>query len=361
MLKKILIGLGILALLLLIGFAVAYYMLRPDKDKLLAFIQENPEKSAILLVRNDTLLAAKNTTKVMPLASTVKILLAIEYAEQAAAGQLDPDSLIALSELEQFYVVNTDGGAHPAWLRSVEDKIEAGKISLREIAKGMIKYSSNANTEWLSSLLGIEKINQRIDSLGLSQHTPFYYIVSALFVGKEAFPELKGEALVEQLKGLSQEEYIGFTNLIHERLLNEPDYKNVLGDLSMPVQRVWSDNLPASTVADYVCILKKINSRAYFSSRSQAYLDEVMEFVMKDPANQSWLKHSGMKGGSTAFVLTQALYARDTSDNLTELAYFFNGISIFEMIHLRESMNEFELNILRNPDFRAQVKKTLGQ
>lgn len=359
MLRKILIGLGILVLLLLIGFGVVYYLVRPDENRILGFIQENPDKAAILLVRNDSILAAKNTERQSPLASTVKILLAIEYAEQAAAGLLAPDSLIALSELEQFHVENTDGGAHPVWLSSVEDKIEDGKISLREIAKGMIKYSSNANTEWLSALLGLEKINARIDSLGLQNHTPFYYIVSALFVGKEAFPHLEGEELVNKLKALSQEEYISFTDTIHQRLLQDPEYKKEVGDLSMAVQRVWSDNLPASTVSDYVSILKKINSRTYFSAEAQAYLDEVMEFLMENPANQSWLKHSGMKGGSTAFVLTQALYARDKTDNLTELACFFNDISIFQLVQLQASMNEFGLKILSDKAFREQVTEVL--
>jgi D-alanyl-D-alanine carboxypeptidase len=35
----------------------------------------------------------------MPLASTVKIIIAIEYAEQAAQGQINPDEKISLSEL----------------------------------------------------------------------------------------------------------------------------------------------------------------------------------------------------------------------------------------------------------------------
>ena len=57
----------------------------------------------------------------------------------------------------------------PGWLKLVNDKIVNDAISIREIAKGMIKFSSNANTEWLSKKLGLEQINNRIDSLGIEK------------------------------------------------------------------------------------------------------------------------------------------------------------------------------------------------
>ena len=85
----------------------------------------------------------------MPLASTVKTIIAIEYAVQAAAGKINPDEEVGISELEKFHVKNTDGGAHPKWLDFVKNKINDDKITVREIAKGMIRFSSNANTEWL--------------------------------------------------------------------------------------------------------------------------------------------------------------------------------------------------------------------
>ncbi|MCS6821401.1 MAG: class A beta-lactamase-related serine hydrolase [Microscillaceae bacterium] len=46
----------------------------------------------------------KNIDKIMPLASTVKIILAIEYAEQSANGQLNPDKMVSINELDKFYI-----------------------------------------------------------------------------------------------------------------------------------------------------------------------------------------------------------------------------------------------------------------
>jgi len=361
MLKKILIGLGIVVGLVVLTGAFGVYYFLPSEDKVLDFIKSNSDKSSILLLRNDTIFAEQNIDKVMPLASTVKIIIAIEYAQQSANEIINPDELVSLIELDKFYVSNTDGGAHSSWLKSVKDKIVDDKISIREIAKGMIKFSSNANTEWLLNKLELEKVNSRIDSLGLKNHTKIYNIVSALFVGKELFPDLKEKELQKKLTELNQDKYIDATNKIHHKLLVDTLYKKDIGDLGMDIQRIWSDRLPSSTADDYVSVMKKINSRTYFTESSQKYLDEVMEYILENPANKEWLDHSGMKGGSTAFVLTKALYATDKKGNKTEMAYFLNDLSILQMTRLQMSMNEFELKVLTGNEFREKVKAELAK
>ncbi len=359
MLKKILIVLAILTLLAVVVIAYAAKNMKPDKDQVLTFLKEHPETTAIKLVRNGELVVGNNLTKVMPLASTVKIVIAIEYAEQAALGLLNPDEKISLTELEQFYAKNTDGGAHPGWLKHVEDKISEETVSIREIAKGMILFSSNANTEWLCDRLGLDKINARVDSMGVASHTEIYNIVSALYVGKELFPDTKGDALEAKLKSLSTEDYIAATARIHDKLKTETEYRNDLGDLGMGIQRIWSDRLPAATVEDYVKIMTLINSRTYFGPETHSYLDEVMEYLLENPQNAEWLEHAGMKGGSTAFVLTKALYATDKKGNKTELAYFLDDLGIFENMKLQGSMNAFELAILSDEDYLTTVAERL--
>ena len=349
--------------LLLLLFATACQSQLPepasDGDPILAFLAAHPDKSSMQLVRNDTVLADFHADRTMPLASTVKIIIAIEYAEQAAAGTINPDELIPLDELDRFYVANTDGGAHPAWLNAVSDQVKDNRVAVREIARGMINFSSNANTEWLSQRLGLEKINAQLERLEAKDHTPIYYLVSSLFVGKERFPGITGPALEEELRNLTTAAYIQTTNEVHQKLLNDQEYKDDLGDLSMNIQRVWSDRLPAATTADYVAVLKKINSRTFFNESAQRYLDEVLEGILANPANRQWLAHAGMKGGSTAFVLTKALYATDKDDNQTELAYFFNNLEPEENVSLQTSMNEFELKILTNPAFRDSIQRVL--
>ncbi|MBZ0098344.1 MAG: hypothetical protein K8F30_04630, partial [Taibaiella sp.] len=69
---------------------------------------------------------------------------------------------------------------------------------------------------------------------------------------------------------------------------------------------------------------------------------------MDNPANQQWLRHAGMKGGSTLWVLTKAIYATTTTGETTELAYFFNNLKMQDVDKLAMNMNSFELAILTN-------------
>ncbi|MGE0931610.1 serine hydrolase [Peijinzhouia sedimentorum] len=357
MLKKILIGLGVFIALIFITFGIAAYYFLPDKNTIPDFALAHPDKSAMMLMRNGELIAAHNPDKLMTLASTMKVVVAIEYAEQAQNGSIDPNEQIPITELDLYYIPNTDGGAHPAWLNWASDKINDGKISIRDITKGMIMFSSNANTEWLIDKLGMENINKQFDKLDLNQHTPIYPIVSALLVSKEFDIGIEREELIEKLQELSQQEYIDLTLDIHQKLKSDTSYKSTLGNLAFDLQKIWSDRLPASTAADYLKIMKLINDREYFAEGTQEYLDEIMEFMLANPANRSWLKHTGSKGGSTAFVLTRCLYATEISGDKTELVYFFNDLNFVEQQRLQMSINDFELQVLTDANFREELKE----
>lgn len=353
--------LGVLTGLVIVIIICLYFYYRPDANRVLDFIRKNPTKASILLIRNDDIIAQKNIDKLMPLASTVKIIIAIEYAEQCSNATLDPDELVSFAELDRFYIPKTDGDAHPNWIKSLGGQTTSDQVSIREIAKGMIRFSSNANTEWLLNRLGREHVNERLVKLGIRNHTKIYNSDAALFIGKELFPHLKGKELATAVSKLDTKEYLEAADTIHQKLLLDATYKSSLGDLSIELQKVWSDNLSASTVSEYAALMKKFNSKTYFGAKTQAYLDEVLEALMENPANRSWLKHCGMKGGSTLFVLTKALYATDKNGNKTELAYFFNDLSILQSVRLTRSLNAFELKILSDKNFVDRIHITLAK
>jgi D-alanyl-D-alanine carboxypeptidase len=128
----------------------------------------------------------------------------------------------------------------------------------------------------------------------------------------------------------------------------------------MDIQKIWSDRLPRATTEGYVSIMNKLNSKMYFNDTVHKYLDPLMEQIMKNPSNQEWLVHAGQKGGSTAFVLTIAMYATDKDGNKTELAFFANDLTLIEQAKLSRNMNGFQLKFLKDAEFRAFVKKELS-
>lgn len=77
---------------------------------------------------------------------------------------------------------------------------------------------------------------------------------------------------------------------------------------------------------------------------------------MGKPENSDWLQHAGQKGGSTAFVITIAMYATDKEGNQTELAFFANELSLIEQTKLSRVLNEFQLRFLRDSEFRELIR-----
>ncbi|MFZ1528484.1 MAG: serine hydrolase [Ferruginibacter sp.] len=328
-------------------------------DSILHFIKNNKSRSSLYLVQNDSVLARQNENMLMPLASTVKIMVAIEFAKQAGKKVIDEKSLVPLKELDKYYLFNTDGGAHPAWLQfeKKQNHIVNDSIPLIDVARGMILFSSNANTEYLMDLLGMDNVKNNIQLLGLKKHTALYPVVASLFMYQNP-KRLKEEKIIKGIKALDEEHYCRYIFDMHNALKYDTVLKASFNpfDLSMNMQKLWSNRLTASTTKEYAHIGSILNRRKYFDQATYAILSLVLESVMENPANKNWLKHAGMKGGSTAFVLTKALYATTQKEEKIEMAYFFNDLTQAENSKLQKWMNAFELSVLSKPEFRDRIR-----
>ena len=91
--------------------------------------------------------------------------------------------MVPLDHLNRYYFKGTDGGAHEAWLKDMKEsgKLKNNQVSLHEVAKITILQFECA-TDYLMDLLGVDKINLRINELGLKQHEDVYPIVGALLI-----------------------------------------------------------------------------------------------------------------------------------------------------------------------------------
>lgn len=370
------ITLGILAgtvIILGLGMGMWIWMLKKDINKedskyIVEFIKENVdnEKASLTINHNNQKWVEVNKNQQLPLASTVKTIVAIAYAQQAAEGKIDPQKEVPLEDLNTFYVPKTDGGAHEAWIAQLNKDNEIKKVPLSEIANGMIAYSSNANTEYLIKILGLENINLVPESLGISGHEPLYPFVSALFVPSQLMTEknLTKKETLAVLKGMGMSEYRNRAIEIHNKWLGNPltnlEKEQIIKMMDMDFQKIWSDRLPRSTTEDYALIMDKLNSKEYFNEDIHKYLDPLMEQLMENPNNREWLVHAGQKGGSTAFILTNVMYATDKDGNKTELALFSNDLTLKEQAKLSRNMNGFQLEFLTDKEFRTYVKEELS-
>ncbi|ADU29441.1 serine hydrolase [Evansella cellulosilytica] len=340
-------------IVILIGGA-AYYIFHDDPDYVQKYIDNNPDLASMHVSVDGESIVSEGADMKRPLASVVKTIIAIEYANQATKGTVDPGELIALEELEKFYLANTDGGAHPAWLdeMSASNKIVNNEVPLHEVAKGMIMFSSNANTDFLIEKLGADSINHVIEALDLENHDPVYPVVSALlvseFVNEQHDGSLSSDELKELLQSMSLEEYREIAWEVHDELKEgEADFFHESVSIPMDLQKIWSDRLPNATVKDYGKVMRAISDNTATVPGGEEVLRDVMEWPMElHASNREMYAHFGAKGGSTAFVLNQALYVEDHKGKKVELIIFTEGFSFIEQIKISRNMNAFLIQVL---------------
>ena len=108
---------------------------------------------------------------------------------------------------------------------------------------------------------------------------------------------------------MSDGDYAKAASFIHNELKNDRNYKKKFRpqDLTLKMQKKWSNRLPASTTKEYVQLCSILNNRKYFDENTYDILATVLETLMEKPTNRTWLVHAGLTSGSTDFVLTRAL------------------------------------------------------
>ncbi|SES25575.1 D-alanyl-D-alanine carboxypeptidase [Gracilibacillus ureilyticus] len=347
-------GLIITGTVVILLGAGAYYLFHDDPDYVENYMEDHPDLASLhVSVDGETVISQQGEEK-RPLASVVKTIIAIEFANQVAEGAIDPEEPISLSELDKFYLANTDGGAHPAWLEDMKanNKITNDQVTLHEVAKGMIQYSSNANTDFLLGKLGADSVNRVIETLELEQHDPVYPLVSALlaspYLNDQHDGNLSDRELEEMLLDMTMEEYRELVWEIHEKLNNdEADFFDESPSVSMDLQRIWSDRLPNASAEDYAKVMAAISNNTATIPGGEEILRELMEWPMEvHESNREKYAHLGAKGGSTAFVLNQALYAEDHNGKKVELIIFTEGFSFIEQIKMNQNMNSYMQKVL---------------
>ncbi|MEC0139813.1 serine hydrolase [Paenibacillus macerans] len=345
---------------------LVFYAKRKDERKteadVLQFLAAHPELASMYVMENDRVLIDYQSDVKRPLASVLKIILAIELAEQAAEGRIDMNEAVPLDSLRRFYIPGTDGGAHPSWLDALGPAVTAdGTVSLMEAAKGMIHYSSNANTEYFMERLGLDNINARIQKLALSRHDPIFPVSSAMLMyGYMTKYEHMSHRQAEQaMKGLTDQEYAAKAQLIFDWIRQNPESIPSLHDRStpIPVQRIWSSKLPGATVKEYAVLLQNIQKGESLSPEAARIAREIME---RKPKPESRYITIGSKGGSSLSIMNQTLYCEDKQGNRIQLALFIHEPQGLEIMWLGKKLDLFLQKYLTDDHFKQQVIQTLG-
>ena len=279
---------------------------------------------------------------------------------QVEENKIQKDTKVSLDELKRFYFKNTDGGAHEAWLDEMKrvGGIENNEVSLHDVAKGMITYSSNANTDYLINLLGIDAINMRKTELGLAQHEDVYPLVSAQYIPESIKKDgMSEKELINALNEMSMEQYRTLAKSFSQQMqTGEINASETSIDSSLDIQRVWSDRLIGASANDYGKLLALISNDELPSVAAETIRD-LMEWPMQlNKNNHKRYAHIGAKGGSTPFVLNDAMYAENLNGDKYEIVLLFDNLNLIDRLLLNHNWNSFESKLLRDADYRNKVR-----
>ncbi len=368
---KILILMGITAVIGMIAFVIlAYVMKRRDQAKtehdVLSYLQQHPDQVSLCLIKDGEEMIGYHADRRMPLASVCKIIVAVEFSRQAASGQIDPHEEVPVQKLLQYYIPDSDGGAHDAWLNSLRGSADAppDKVTLLEVAQGMIQFSSNANTDYLLSVLGVHQINQTLIRLGLQSHDKLFPLSIAFTIPAYLNQSDPASAalLTERLREMSASAIGEIACELHLQIQKDGDQRVIPPShhkitRQQHVQRAVSEKLPRSTAREYAQLMKRIyGDETLLPPKARQLFRSIMERKLREGSPFNYMCH---KGGSTISIINEVVYAEDRQGRTVEVALFMHNFNPTDRTWLNAKLDLFIRGLLVDEQFVHQARRAL--
>lgn len=351
---------GLIFLFVFLSASYANAQLQPAlADSFLNFIKVNPSRASIYITRNDTVISHLNENKLMPLASTFELLVAIEFSQQSAHELINENSYVKLEDLEKFQMEDSTNNADSTWRAYLKahNEIKDGSVKLVDVARGMMMFGCNANADYLMDILGFDNVKDNITLFKLKLHTAIFPLAGSMFIYQ--IPKKSSEdKLIKSLVKYSDKKYSMDAYYNHVDLKEDSNFKATFKpeQFTANMKKMWSEKLPASTTKEYVEIAQALNNRELIDEEAFFPIGEIVEYPMESKANQNKYKHYGTKSGSTSFIFTHVFYFTMKDGTKMESAFFFNNLWPTEVKRLEEWLVPFKEQLISDPSFRFKVK-----
>jgi beta-lactamase class A len=346
---------------------------RPALDYLLA----NPGNVALAAYRvgQEEQGVYLNADVPMPLASVVKLIHLVAYAEAAGDGRLDPASWVEVADLERYFLPGSDLRSHPRGMEELASRglvrREPPALPLEELPWMMIRHSSNAAADYLHLLLGQELIEATAVSLGLSsQIAPCPFLGQFLLISNHTRTEDNSRAIGALIENplLYGQEVMRLT----EAYSGSEAFREAEGRWyqrsrrpTWEAQSLFSENLNAQGSAlDYANLMALLGqgglSTPFAGFLARRYLEWPMSVY---PVNQEVFHMAGYKNGSLPGILTTVYYASPRGQGgLVVVALFYRGLPQQTYQEWRRSLPHDELArwLLSDPQAIPALRRLLA-
>ena len=309
----------------------------------------------------------------LPLASVVKVIHLIAYAEAVAAGELNPTDTVFVEDLDRFYF-RLDQRAH---LNALEGLEEDGRIFgtppaliLDEVAHMMIEYSSNAATDYVHTALGQRTIEETALELGIeSQTAPCPFVGQFLIMDNHtrpltssqtaaefynADPLRYGEDVMQLTAAYSEDAEFHEEALAWRRANRRPN---------LNTQRRFSEQFNArGSAVEYAELMARLALNDLGSDESSFIARRHLEWPMQYSENQELFSNLAYKGGALPGILTTVYYAYpigETAPLVVALFYHDLPNSTYQQWRRSLAHDEFARWLLYDPQAIPALRSTI--
>jgi D-alanyl-D-alanine carboxypeptidase len=339
--KKVLLWILLFVLVGSIAIAAVYgaYQMNHRKSEMAETIRKNPDTTAVVAYTfneqgepvEDGKALFYNSDTPLVMASTMKIVVLAAYEDAVARGELNPGEQVLITDLEKYYLPRTDGGAHSQGLASLGLKADANgfardqttSIRLDDIARIMIHYSGNAETDYLLARLRADQIEAVVATIGMKHQTPLHSILGiTLAMFNHEAPLTNTEQRQILIRDIADGNFGAMGHLENLYLLDQnwraaqiafmqsDAFVAAAGQMGWDGQVESSQLFPKGTAREYARLLAKIASGQFTSPEVSSAMQEKLESVPAEwPLRLLFYRRFGAKDGVTAGVLSLASYA----------------------------------------------------
>ena len=334
--KKIILWILIVLLVVLgSGSGFFFYTIDQQLNQFSDYIQATPTTTSIVAYTFDDegdpvadgSALFHNADTPLVLASTLKVVVLAAYENAVLLNQLDPNEPVQLADVEKYYLPKTDGGAHIQGLASLGIATDAlgfasdpsATLLLDDIARIMIHYSGNAETDYLIERIGLQQVNAIHDMSSQTFIRPL--LGPALAIMNHENSPSASRPISEIVAQVKRGDFSWLDQLI-DLYLHDPEWRSsqieymrsdayiaAANQLGWTGQVEASQLFPRGTAREYARLMARIGSGQFVSIQVSARMQAVLESAPADrPLRTLFFKRYGAKDGLTAGVLNIASY-----------------------------------------------------
>ncbi len=284
-------------------------------DALVDWIAAHPDRASLLVDDGRGTVVEHLTDRPRPVASALKVVHLVAYAQAVAAGRLDPDGPVPVDDWEAWHVPGSVPDTHPA-ARQALGATPGGTVTWDGLAAVMIDLSDNAAADLLGAELGDDALVAAAAATGWSP-VDLPCFAGEILVFDEVPPGTdRREAAMQAGRAYAADpaRRAAFAETLEQAGTQTGDPTAGLDDDTIDKVLRWWDGSPAATVQQLAGLHRAAATDALgpeVSATARRHLERVLADRLPDG-----VVGAGQKGGNYAGLITNAVTLRRADGTL---------------------------------------------